>query len=77
MKTLREHYIEVGAITPAGLRLVEPPPPCLYMDDLAVITAQIHMMEDAQLASENQLCEIPLDQVPDFVLELWQERGAV
>lgn len=77
MKTLREHYIEVGAIVPAGLRLVEPPPPCLYMDDLAVITAQLHMMEDQQRASEGELCEIPLDQVPDFVLELWQERGVV
>jgi hypothetical protein len=71
---LRELYIESGAITPAGMRILEPPPPCLYMDDLGHAMAQVHMLEDEQKAREGELCEIDLFQVPDFVLEMWAKR---
>jgi hypothetical protein len=66
--TLRELYISTGAIIPAGLRATEPPPPCLYLDDLGHLMAQVHILEDQQANDEGRLCEIPLDQIPDWVV---------
>lgn len=60
MKTLRELYIETGAIKP---RVV------LRMDTVGHIAASQDMEEYYEYPYD---CEIPLEQVPEYVLDYWR-----
>lgn len=68
MNTLRALYISTGAIVPYT------PPPYLPMDELGKRMAEVHMLEDELRAQQGELCEIELNQVPEYVVEAWEKR---
>lgn len=68
MNTLRALYISTGAIVPYN------PPPYLPMDDVGRQMEELHMLEDDMAAQRGELSEIPLFQVPEHVLQIWERR---
>lgn len=73
MKTLRELYVETGAIVPAGM-VQRPARPVLRMDADGHAAAIRHMEQERLAAEVGALCEIPLDQVPEYIVEAWERR---
>lgn len=71
MNSLRAHYIQSGAITPDQPTRWTSNKLTLSMNEYGREMALLHMAEDAFAAELGDLCEIPLDQVPEFVLEQW------
>lgn len=69
--SLRNHYISNGAIIPDQPTRWTSSLPTLALDTAGIFAAQRHIEEDSLAAMHNELCDIPLDQVPDFVLEAW------
>jgi hypothetical protein len=61
-KSLRQHYIDCGAIKPRQV---------LRLDAVGRAMARAHMREDREAAERGYLCEIPLEQVPEYVLAYW------
>jgi hypothetical protein len=68
MKTLRELYIETGAIVPFK------PKPVLRMTPNDRLLASWDMEEYYEHPEQ---CEVPLEQVPDYVLEYWRDHGKI
>lgn len=71
MNTLRKHYINVGAITPDQPTNWASQRKTLRLDEAGMIAALDHIEADMIAFDKGEVCEIPLDQVPDCVLEYW------
>lgn len=68
---LRQHYIEVGAIVPDQPTTWTSTKTTLPLDDEGTFAAEEHIIEDGRAAYEGRLSELPLEQVPEYVLNYW------
>lgn len=69
---LRDHYIKIGAIRPDQPTEWTSKKPTLNLDQEGRDRAQVHIYEHEYVRFTGEgACEIPQEQVPDYVLAYW------